>query len=87
MASKKNYYYVMVCTNEGPKFVTGTEGNWANWDIDKPPKELGRKYAKEIARGLCWNLYTAYVVVSEWDLTVHPYNYNDYEFSFKAKGE
>lgn len=84
--AKKNYYYVLVCTTEGAKFVTGTGNHhMAYWDVTKPPMNFSKDYAEDIANGLAWNGYFACVVCSKYEITQHPYNYEEYECEWKKK--
>lgn len=83
--AKKNYYYVLVCTTEGPKFVTGTgEHHVAFWDWEKTPYDA-KSYAEDMVNGLMWNGYLAYLVCSPIKISGHPYNYKDYEIEWKEK--
>ena len=82
--SAKEYWYVIVMTTNGPRFVTGTgDHHTAYWDVDEPPKELGKFWAKDIATGLMMNFYTAFAVCSPIELDSHPYNYKQYHIEWK----
>ena len=87
MATKKqkNWYYVLVMTDEGPKFVTGTEYHTAYWDKDKAPKELGSYWAEDICRGLNLNGHLSYVVKSQWELDTQPYNYAEWQIKWEER--
>lgn len=85
MAKKKNHYYVLVCTGAGAKFVTGTEGHTAYWDVEKPPMEMSKTFAEQLVMGLNLNFNLAYMVCNKWEIKSHPYNYADYEITFTAK--
>ena len=74
---KQNYWYVIVMTEEGPKFVTGTKYHTAYWDKEKTPLELGRDWAKDICMGLNLNGYLAYQVCMPFEIETHPYRYKD----------
>ncbi len=88
MAKKQNYWYVLVITIEGCKFVTSTERtNYAHWNELEPPKEFSRDTAKDIALGLNLNGTVAYAVCSPWEIENQPYNYKDYKFEIVERGE
>lgn len=85
MANKAKYrYYVLVMTNDGPKFVTSIDrsNKYAHWDIDKPPLDLGKYWADDLALGLSLNGNVAFVVSSKWDIDRHPYRYKDGHFDW-----
>lgn len=76
MAKSKNHWYVLVCTPEGAKYVTGIgEHHTVYWDKDKAPKEFSKEYALDLAKGLCWNCFHAVAVCSEWEREHQPYAY------------
>lgn len=82
--AKKTYYYVLVFTDEGAKYVTGFgDHNMAYWDTDEKPREVGKKYGEEIAKGLTWNGYSSVLVQSPWEITSHPYNYDEWHIEWK----
>ena len=83
MAKKKNYYYVLVCTDSGPVFVTGLgEHHTAFWKRDDAPYELGRYMAENVACGLGLNFTEAFTVVMPYELTVQPYRYDAGSFTW-----
>ena len=86
MANKKNYYYyVLVIQNYGPVFVTGVQPKHvAEWDRLKKPMEMSREYARDMAIGLTWNGYLAYVVCQPYELNCQPYRYEDGKLEFKG---
>lgn len=86
MAKSKNFYYVLVFTEQGPVYVTSVDNasRLAFWEKDKPPRTFPKYYAEDLIIGLNLNYNNAVVVASKWELT-QPYNYNHYEFSFKEK--
>ena len=88
MAKSKYKYYVMVFTNEGPKYVTSI--NWsdkmAEWDTSEKPLEMNAATAEDIYRGLCLNFHYAVLIKSLIEITSHPYRYNEFEIQFKKKG-
>lgn len=87
MAKSKYHYYVLVFTNEGPKYVTKVgENHTAYWDASEKPEEFGSKYAEEMVTGLLWNGFYAVLIKSLIEITSHPYRYNEFELQFKKKG-
>lgn len=86
MSDSKKYYYVLVFTSNGPKFVTDTSYNTAKWDINKSPLCFpSAKIVSEIALGLTANGHYAVGCCSRFEIDGHPYNYNDYEINFTPK--
>jgi len=86
MANKKqkNWYYVMVLTSEGPKFVTSLgEGKTAYWDKLKAPKEFSKEWAEDLAFGLQVNGHMAYSVCMKFALDHQPYYYERGHFEWK----
>ena len=79
---KKNHYYVLVMTDDGPKFVTDTKGHDAYWDYKEKPMEFDKSWAEEVARGLNLNWHLAYVVAQPWEIDSQPYRYTDYKISW-----
>lgn len=86
---KKNYYYVLVFTNNGPKFVTKCdwERREAHWDVNEKPLELGKSVAEDLTFGLRCNMYTAFTVYLPYEISSHGYNYEDFEIKFVEKEE
>ena len=83
MSKKQNYLYVIVLTNEGPKFVTGIgEKKTAFWDEDKKPMEFSESYAKDLSFGLLVNFYAAYAICSPIELDNQPYYYSKGKFEW-----
>lgn len=84
MAKKKNHWYVLVMTDEGPKFVTkiNYSNKTAEWDVNEKPLEMSDSVAKDLAFGLMCNFLTAFPVCLpiEWDS--HPYNYAEYHIEW-----
>lgn len=77
MAKNKNHYFVMVCDEDGPKFVTGLGEHFtAYWNYNEPPMEFSKTMATEIVTGLSWSGCRAYLVQSTREDISHPYNYN-----------
>lgn len=87
MAKKKNFYYVLVFTNNGPVYVTGV--NNANkvsyWHKDKQPIDFSKQYAEDLAWGLRLNGTHAVVVWHAYEIETQPYNYEEYECTFVEK--
>ena len=86
MAKSKNYYYVLVFTDNGPVYVTSVDNRAqiAHWEKDEAPKALPKYYAEELALGLSLNCYNAVVVASKFE-QYQPYNYEDYDCRFIEK--
>jgi len=87
MAKRKNYYYVSVFTNEGPKYVTKVDyaTKMSHWNTEDKPLVMSKELAEDMMRGLTWNGHMCAVVVSLWELDTHPYNYSDYTCTFNKK--
>lgn len=83
---KKNYYYVLVFTDDGPVYVTSVDNasRVAYWEKDKAPLTLPKHYAEDLTIGLNLNYNNAVVVASKWELT-QPYNYKCYDCTFVEK--
>ena len=77
MAKKKNYWYVLVMTSEGPKYVTdvhcGTKE--AVWDKFEKPLELAKETAQDLAWALRVNGYNAVAVCQNFEITSQPFYY------------
>ena len=86
---KKNYWYVLVLTNEGAKFVTKVEYHpkVAHWNGLEKPLELSESTAKDLAFGLNANFYIAYPVCMPFKLDNQPYYYNLGKFEWKPNEE
>lgn len=75
---KKYFYYVVVFTSKGTKFVTNVNNleKTCNWYEDKKPLEFGSKeVASDIALGLTSNFNFAVAVITTYELESQPYNY------------
>ena len=85
MSKRKNFYYVLVLTNEGPTFVTGiAERNYAKYNkLEKPMLFETKSFADEVSIGLTCNLITAYTITTPYELTSQPYLYNEGKFEWK----
>lgn len=83
MSKKKNYWYVLVLTSEGPKFLTKLLSRKdAEWDMLEKPLELSETMAKEIALGLMVNFYCAYPVCAPIELNYQPFRYTEGKFKW-----
>lgn len=81
---RKNHYYVLVCTDFGPVFVTNLlSGHRAEWDRLKAPMECPKWQAEEIADGLSMNGYTAMMVVFRRECLNQPYYYENGHWEWK----
>jgi len=84
MSKKKNYWYVLVLSNEGPVFVTGTgEHNTAFWNKNEKPMEMDESCAKNMALGLLLNFHSGFAVCSPIELKTQPYFYDRGEWVWK----
>ena len=85
MAKKKNYWYVLVLTSEGAKFVTkiNYSDKTAEWDGVAKPLEMDMSRAKDLAFGLMCNFHQAYPVCSPIELDAQPYYYSKGHFEWK----
>lgn len=88
MAKKKNYHYVLVCTSEGPVFVTSLgENRYAHFDKKEKPFEISEYRANDVAFGLSANFYCAYHIKSEFEITSQPYRYDAGHFEWAWDNE
>ena len=85
MAARKMHYYVLVITNEGPKFVTKINygDKTAEWNYKEKPLEMSKVNAEDLVLGLNMNLFLAYTVTMKCEITSHPYRYDIGHFEFK----
>lgn len=88
MAGKKKYHwYVLVMSNDGPKFVTKI--NWADktaeWDYKEAPLELDKSTAQDLAWALTLNWHIAFAVCTQFEVSGHPYIYDRYDLQFVEK--
>lgn len=84
---KKNHYYVLVFTDNGPVYVTSVNyaDRSARWDKDKAPKEFDKSGAEDLVFGLRCNWHQAVVVYLPIEIDYQPYNYAYYECKFVEK--
>ena len=89
MAKKKNYWYVLVLTDDGPKFVTEVEygTKTAHWDKLAKPLEMNEVCAKDLAFGLMCNMYVAFPVCLPIEWTNQPYRYEHGHFEWVENKE
>jgi hypothetical protein len=87
MAAKKNFYYVLVFGEGGPKYVTKVNhsNKTAHWNESEKPLELGKYNAEDLALGLNCNFFNAVVVSSRFEIETQPYNYSMFEIDWKRK--
>ena len=86
--NKKYHYYVMVFTDNGPKYVTSIlPHHMAEWKTEDKPLEMSASWAEDVYTGLCLNFFTAVLVKSRFEIENHPYNYKDYEIKFVEREE
>lgn len=84
--AKQEYWYVLVFTNKGPKYVTKTgEHKTAYWNEKEKPLELSKDWAQQMSLGLCLNGYNAIAIGSIYEVVSHPYNYEDYSIVWRKK--
>ena len=85
--AKKNHYYVLVFTNEGPVYVTSVNNaeRVSHWEKDKAPMEFSKSYAEDLVAGLCWNGHTSALVTYPFEITGHPYRYDRFDCEFIEK--
>ena len=76
MPRRTKFWYVIVMTDEGPKFVTSTSGRTAKWIGTERPLELSESMAIDMCKGLTWNGFTAYPVCMPCELDYQPYRYD-----------
>ena len=85
MANKKqSFWYVLVLTDSGARFVTAVEHvtKYAHWDKLGKPLELGMSMSKDLAMGLMCNGYIAFPICNFFELTEQPYKYDMGEFQW-----
>lgn len=89
MASKKNHYYVMVITDEGPKFVTKVNhsNKTAEWNTEDEPLEMGKYQAEDLVMGLNLNFIQAYLICHPITIDAHPYRYSAYHIKWEENEE
>lgn len=87
-AKKKYHYYVMVFTNDGPKYVTKIlPHHTAEWKWQDKPLEMSASWAEDVYTGLCLNFFTAVLVKSRFEIDHHPYRYDEWQIDWKKREE
>ena len=78
MSEKKNYWYVLVFTNNGPKYVTSVNyaDKTAGWDELEKPYEFNKSTAQDLALGLTLNMHFANSVCVPYKIENQPYRYD-----------
>ena len=89
MAKKKYYYYVLVFTGSGPKYVTELHNldRTAFWNVNDKPLAMSKDNAEFLAVALTWNGNHSVMVTSTYEIDTHPYNYADYKIEWVKKEE
>ena len=90
MANKKSHNYILVLTNEGPKFVTKlnySNGRTAEWDKLEKPLELDANIASDVTLGLNLNGHNAYRVSQPFEIETQPCMYNRGHYEWKWNEE
>ena len=87
MATKKNYYYVLVFTSAGAVYVTGRNNlnKVAYWNKDEKPLEMGKAVAEDLVFGLQCNFTNAVMVCHPRPIESQPYNYKYFDCKFVEK--
>lgn len=87
MANRKNYYYILVFTNNGPVYVTSVswQDKMTYWNELEKPKAFTKSMANDLVLGLACNGYSAVLVTTWYELGNQPYNYNNFECTFTKK--
>ena len=87
MATKKKYHhYVLVFTDEGPKFVTSLgDHHTAYWNELEAPEEFTQFMADDIVFGLRCNFFSAVRVTTPVELDAQPYRYQDWRIEWVEK--
>ena len=85
MAKKKNYWYVLVMSNDGPVFVTKINygDRTAEWNKLEKPLEMDKDRAQELTLGLNLNLNISFAVCQPFELDSQPYRYDAYHIEWK----
>ena len=83
---KKEYWYLLIITNNGPVFVTSVDfsDKSAEWDKKEKPIELTKGDAQAMALGLNWHGNLAYPICSQWEIDKQPYRYENGKLEWVA---
>lgn len=88
MAKDELHYRVLVFTDEGPVFVTGTSNDDGRhryfWDKYGRPNAFGKEAAFNVVKRLTANGVIAYVVVAEDEIDYQGMNYEGGHFEWVA---
>lgn len=87
MSAKKNHYYVLVISEQGPIFVTKVHysDKTAEWNWKDKPLEMSKAQAEDLVLGLNLNMHQAYLACVPYEIYNHPYNYYKWEISWKER--
>ena len=66
----KSFYYVVVATEDGAKFVTKIDNSTktAYWNSNEPPLAFNKTYAEDLALCLTLNFHLAFTLKSYHEL-------------------
>lgn len=89
MASKKNFYYVLVFEESCPVYVTKVNNSCrvAHWNKGEKPLSMCKTSAEDLAMGLNLNFSSAVVVWMPYEIETQPYRYEAFDLMFVGKGE
>lgn len=84
-AKEKEYWYVLVITEDGPIFVTkiNNADRTAEWNMDEKPLEMTKAKAEDLTTGLNLNFNSSYAVCQPFEITSQPYNYNRWRIEWR----
>ena len=87
MSNKKNFWYVLVMSDNGPVFVTSVNYGCkeAHWNKEEKPLEMTKQQAQELSIGLTLNFHNAFSVCNPFELNCQPYLYDKYDCQFIRK--
>ena len=87
MANKKNYYYVLVFTDNGPVYVTkvNNANKTAWWNREEKPLAMTKNNAEDLAFGLALNFTHCVVAYMPFEIESQPYRYDAFECKFEPK--
>lgn len=89
MAKKTKFWYVVVFTSEGAKYVTHIDNRTktAEWNVEDKPLQMSEEMARDLTIGLLMNLYNAMQVCSPIELDTQPYRYALGHFEWVSNNE
>lgn len=84
MTKAKNYWYVLVFAEDGPKFVTKIDNasKTAYWNTEETPLPMTRDEATWMSRAFAVNGILAVAVSSFYELSSHMYQYDKGHFEW-----